>query len=69
MLPSSMVVAHFTDGKGKVKRNSIKIFKRLKFFLCTRQSPWGTQKCNKVFFCLMETGLLATGFQKNKESL
>lgn len=48
MLPSSMTVALFTDGKGEVKRNSVKICKHLKYCLCTSQSLWGTQKCIKV---------------------
>lgn len=69
MLPSSMTVALFTHGKGEVKRNSLKICKHLKYFLCTRQSLWGTQKCIKVVLLLMETELLATGVPKNKESL
>lgn len=42
MLPSRMAVALFTDGKGEVKKNLAKICKHLKYFLCTRQSLWGT---------------------------
>lgn len=50
MLWSSIAIALFTGGKGEVKRNSVKICKHLKYFLCTRQSLWGTQKCIKVVF-------------------
>ena len=35
MLPSSMAIVLFTDGKGDIKRNSVKICKHLKYFLCT----------------------------------